>query len=259
MNLTLLKTNGSPAVTTARPAALATPRCSRSGPSRTSRTWSAATQSPEHHPLSIGNEIDYATTRSQTPCWRENYHPENPSGENLVSCAQTARHRRVRALDSTRPVTPRSPPSPCPMRGPAEVLDAAGYNYQETVTPMITANIRTASSRSENSHQLGAWRAVQTNDFIAGQVPVDRHRLLGEANEWPNRASGAGLLDLCAQKPLAGSVKALERPADGLSVRIQRQWRPPRFAGIENWNWPSNSTATRALFCQLPRGHPVAE
>jgi len=86
-----------------------------------------------------------------------------------------------------------------------ELLDAVGYNYQE---PRYAADHQKSPARliygSENSHQYAAWLAVRTNDFVAGQFLWTGIDYLGEAGEWPNRGSSAGLLDLCGfKKPLA--------------------------------------------------------
>ena len=57
---------------------------------------------------------------------------------------------------------------------------------------------------SENSQHYDAWLAVQTNDYISGQFLWTGIDYLGEAGAWPNRANGAGLLDLCGfKKPIA--------------------------------------------------------
>jgi len=160
--LRLLKTNGSPAVTTRAPSRFGYAEMFTQCPSRTSRTWSAATAiTRASSSWSIGNEIDYANDPFSDPVLGENYHPENPSAKNLVSCAQPLA-TAVRAWTPLGPSPPRSHRANVRCRGLPEVLDAAGYNYQEN---RYADDHRKYPHRiiygSENSHQLGAWRAVQ--------------------------------------------------------------------------------------------------
>jgi len=192
---------------------------------------------------SIGNEIDYANDPFSHPVLGEEYHPENPAAENLVTCAQPLVDA-VKSVDTTRPVTAAlATVTMSDAVGLPQVLDAVGYNYQEN---RYAEDHRKYPRRiiygSENSHAPGAWRAVQTNDFIAGQFLWTGIDYLGEANEWPNRASGAGLLDLCGfKKPLAWFRQSLwsDRPMVYLSVSNGGGRRG--LAGVESWNWPSNS------------------
>jgi beta-galactosidase len=56
---------------------------------------------------------------------------------------------------------------------------------------------------------------VETNDYIAGQFLWTGVDYLGEADAWPNRANGAGLLDLCGfKKPIGWFRQSLwsDRP-----------------------------------------------
>jgi len=162
----------------------------------------------------------------------------------------------VKSVDTTRPITAAlATVAMSDAVGLSEVLDAAGYNYQEA---RYAEDHRKYPHRiiygSENSHQLGAWRAVQTNDFIAGQFLWTGVDYLGEANEWPNRASGAGLLDLCGfKKPLAWFRQSLwsDRPMVYLSVSNGGGGRHG-FAGVESWNWQSNSTVNVLCFANCP-------
>ena len=205
---------------------------------------------------SIGNEIDYANDPFSHPVLGGDYRPENPRAENLVTCAQPLM-AAVKALDRTRPVTAAlATVAMSDAVGLAELLDADGYNYQES---RYADDHRKYPQRilygSENSHQYCAWLAVQTNDFIAGQFLWTGADYLGEANAWPNRASGAGLLDLCSFKKPLGLVpaKPLERQADGLSLRRRIGGGGRRgFGGVESWNWPANSTVTVQCFANCP-------
>ena len=139
--------------------------------------------------------------------------------------------------------------------GLAQLLDADGYNYQEA---RYADDHRKFPQRiiygSENSHQYSAWLAVQTNDFIAGQFLWTGADYLGEANEWPNRANGAGLLDLCGfKKPLGWFRQSLwsDRPMVYLCVANGNGGRRC-FGGVESWNWPTNSTVTVLCFANCP-------
>ena len=204
---------------------------------------------------SIGNEIDYANDPFSHPVLGDNYHPENPAAENMVTCAQPL-VAAVKSLDRTRPVTAAlATVAMSDAVGLPQHLDVVGYNYQEA---RYADDHRKFPQRiiygSENSHQYAAWLAVQTNSFISGQFLWTGIDYLGEANAWPNRASGAGLLDLCGfKKPLAWFRQSLwsDQPMVYLCVSNGNGGRRG-FAGVENWNWPSNSTATVLCFANCP-------
>jgi len=204
---------------------------------------------------SIGNEIDFANDPFSHPVLGESYHPGNPPAENLVACAKPL-IAAVKALDPTRPVTAAlATVSMSDAVGLAGLLDAAGYNYQEA---RYADDHRKYPQRiiygSENSHQYNAWLAVRDNDYIAGQFLWTGADYLGEANEWPNRASGAGLLDLCGfKKPLAWFRQSLwsDRPMVYLSVANGNGGRRG-FASAESWNWPSNSSVNILCFANCP-------
>jgi beta-galactosidase len=204
---------------------------------------------------SIGNEIDYANDPFSHPVLGENYHPENPPAEDLVACAQPL-IAAVKSLDRTRPVTAAlATVAMSDAVGLGQLLDVVGYNYQEA---RYADDHRKFPQRiiygSENSHQYAAWLAVQTNNFIAGQFLWTGIDYLGEANAWPNRASGAGLLDLCGfKKPIAWFRQSFwsDQPMVYLCVSTGSGGRRG-FAGVENWNWPSNSTATVLCFANCP-------
>ncbi len=204
---------------------------------------------------SIGNEIDYANDPFSDPALGENYRPANPPATGLLKCAAPL-VAAVKSLDRTRPVTAAlATVAMSDAVGLPELLDAAGYNYQESRYAADHATFpRRIIYGSENSQQYGAWQAVATNAFIAGQFLWTGIDYLGEANEWPNRASGAGLLDLCGfKKPLAWFRQSLwsDRPMVYLCIASGRGGRRG-FAGVENWNWPSNSTASIHCFANCP-------
>ncbi|HZL78696.1 MAG TPA: glycoside hydrolase family 2 TIM barrel-domain containing protein, partial [Candidatus Limnocylindrales bacterium] len=204
---------------------------------------------------SIGNEVDYANDPFSDPALGQDYRPENPPAKDLLKCARPL-IAAVKSLDRTRPVT--AALANIQMSDAVnlpELLDATGYNYQEA---RYAADHEKFPKRiiygSENSHQYAAWRAVETNNFISGQFLWTGIDYLGEANAWPNRASGAGLLDLCGfKKPLAWFRQSLwsDKPMVYLCVSTGGGGRRG-FAGVENWNWPSNSTATVLCFANCP-------
>ena len=154
---------------------------------------------------SIGNEVDYANDPFSDPVLGEKYHPEYPPAKDLLKCAQPL-ITAVKSMDRTRPVT--AALANIQMSDAVnlpELFDAVGYNYQEA---RYAADHEKFPNRiiygSENSHQYAAWLAVQTNDFISGQFLWTGIDYLGEAGEWPNRASDSGLLDLCGFKKPPG-------------------------------------------------------
>jgi beta-galactosidase len=204
---------------------------------------------------SIGNEIDFANDPFSHPVLGKEFRPQNPRAENLPKLAKPLINA-VKSLDTTRPVTmalatvAMSDAVKLP-----ELLGAAGYNYQES---RYAEDHKKFPQRviygSENSHQLSAWQAVLTNDFIAGQFLWTGADYLGEANEWPNRASGAGLLDLCGfKKPLAWFRQSLWSDTPMVYLCATTGFGGRRgFGGNESWNWPTNSTVTILCFANCP-------
>jgi beta-galactosidase len=204
---------------------------------------------------SIGNEIDYANDPFSHPVLGENYHPENPPAENLPKLARPL-IAAVKSLDTTRPVTAAlATVAMSDAVGLPELLDAVGYNYQEQRYAADHAKYpKRIIFGSETSHQFSAWRAVLDNDFISGQFLWTGIDYLGEAREWPNRGSSAGLLDLCGfKKPLAWFRQSLwsDKPMIYLCAAPGRNsdFGPRgRSRGEETWNWPSNSIVNVRCF-----------
>ncbi len=206
---------------------------------------------------SIGNEIDYANDPFTDPALGNEYRPGNPPAQNLVKLAGPL-IAAVKALDRNRPVTAAlATMKMSEAVGLPELLDAVGYNYQEA---RYASDHEKFPQRiiygSENSQQYSAWRAVQDNDYVAGQFLWTGIDYLGEAGEWPNRASSAGLLDLCGfKKPLAWFRQSLwsDKPMVYLCVADGNRragWRG--FRVEESWNWPSNSTVTVLCYANCP-------
>ena len=204
---------------------------------------------------SIGNEIDFANDPFSDPVLGEDYHPDNPPATDLVKCAAPL-VEAVKSLDCTRPVTAAlATVRMSNIVGLPELLDAAGYNYQENRYSADHAKFpRRIIYGSENSQRYEAWRAVETNNFICGQFLWTGIDYLGEANAWPNRANGAGLLDLCGfKKPMGWFRQSLwsDRPMVYLCANL-RDAGGRRVGGTESWNWPTNATATVLCFANCP-------
>jgi len=208
---------------------------------------------------SIGNEIDYANDPFSDPVLGTEYHPGNPPAQDLVKCARPL-IAAVKSLDRTRPVTAALANLPLSeAAGFPELLDAVGYNYQEA---RYAADHKKFPERiifgSENHHTYDAWLAVQTNDYVAGQFLWTGIDYLGEAGPWPNRGSGAGLLDLCGfKKPLAWFRQSLwsDKPMVYLCVIGGNRGFGRRgfgFGPVEQWNWPSNATVTVLCYANCP-------
>jgi beta-galactosidase len=222
---------------------------------------------------SIGNEIDYRNDPFSHPVLGNEYRPTNPPAQDLVTCARPL-IAAVKGLDSTRPVTAAlATVSMSDAVGLPELLDAVGYNYQEQ---RYASDHRKYPARfiygSENFAGWSQWLAVRDNDFVGGQFLWTGIDYLGEANRWPNRGSGAGLLDLCGfKKPGAWFRQSLwsAKPMVYLCALADR--RPAssgpggfgRFAPLESWNWPSNAEVTVRCFTTCPEvalllnGRPV--
>ena len=208
---------------------------------------------------SIGNEIDYANDPFTDPALGAEYQPGNPPAQDLVKCARPL-IVAVKSLDRTRPVTAALANLPLSeAAGFPELLDGVGYNYQEA---RYAADHRKFPRRiifgSENHQAYDAWLAVQTNDYVAGQFLWTGIDYLGEAGPWPNRGSGAGLLDLCGfKKPLAWFRQSLwsDQPMVYLCVANRGRGFGRRgfgFGPVEQWNWPSNATVTVFCYANCP-------
>ncbi|AVR45591.1 beta-galactosidase [Christiangramia fulva] len=159
---------------------------------------------------SIGNEIDYPNDPYSHPVLDEGlnpqiygkgYQPQNPPAAQLGKFANEL-VKAAKMFDTTRAVT-------AALAGVTmsnhtiypEVLDIVGYNYQEFRYDDDHKNYpKRVIYGSENGDALEAWLAVKNNDYISSQFLWTAFDFIGEAREWPNRSSGAGILDL-AGKP----------------------------------------------------------
>ncbi len=199
---------------------------------------------------SIGNEIDYPNDPFSHPILGKDYRPANPRAENLVTCAEplvAAAH----ALDRTRPVTAALASIVMSNAvGLPEKLDAVGYNYQEAAYAADHARYpQRVIFGSENSHDYGAWLAARDNAYVGGQFLWTGIDYLGEAGVWPNRASGAGLLDLCGfKKPSAWFRQSLWSDEPMVYVCVPLSADNRRSAAAEHWNWTVGTTVSVACY-----------
>src|SRR4029077_18558071 len=127
----------------------------------------------------------------------------------------------------------------------AAILDVVGYNYQES---RYAADHALFPQRvifgSENNHTYANWTIVRDNPYVAGQFLWTGIDYLGEAGVFPNRANGAGLLDLAGfKKPMAWFRQSLwsDAPMVSLAPSPAPASGAPRAAGRidEHWNWPA--------------------
>ena len=208
---------------------------------------------------SVVNEVDYPNDPFTHPVLGRSYRPENPRAENLVTHARPLVDA-IRALDRTRPVTAAlASLQMSDAVGLPALFDVVGYNYQES---------RYADDRqkyparviygSENNHQFANWMVVRDNPYVAGQFLWTGVDYLGEAGVFPNRANGAGLLDLAGfKKAMAWFRQSLW--SDAPMVYIAASLPAPPTAGAanqprrvarleEHWNWPAGSTVTISAY-----------
>src|SRR6185436_17752880 len=94
---------------------------------------------------------------------------------------------------------------------------------------------------------------VRDHPYVAGQFLWTGIDYLGEAGAFPNRANGAGLLDLCGfKKPIAWFRQSLwsEAPMVYLAGSPVTAPAAPRRPGRieEHWNWPAGSTVDVSVY-----------
>jgi beta-galactosidase len=209
---------------------------------------------------SIGNEIDYPNDPFSHPVLGREYRPENPPAQQMVELARPL-VAAVKRLDPTRPVTAAlANLAMSDAVGLPQILDVVGYNYQED---RYDQDHKQYPSRvilgSENSHSYRNWTIVRDNDYVAGQFLWTGIDYLGEAGPWPNKASRAGILDLCGfKKPGAYFRQALwdDRPMVYICASAPRAGTRRGFAGLrEHWNWAEGQTVNVVGYtnCQVVR------
>lgn len=159
---------------------------------------------------SIGNEIDYPNDPYSHPVLDEGrnpqiygrgYIPENPPVSHLSKLSKEL-VMAAKAYDTTRPITAAlAGVTMSNFTSYPSNLDIVGYNYQEfRYEEDHEAFPDRVIYGSENGDALEGWYAVTENDFISSQFLWTAFDFMGEAREWPNRSSGAGIIDL-AGKP----------------------------------------------------------
>jgi beta-galactosidase len=155
---------------------------------------------------SIGNEIDYPNdpytheilnTGNNPQIYGRGYDSTHPKAARL---GEISKHlvQVAKQYDTTRPIT--AALAGVVMSNTTSYpgnLDIVGYNYQEY---RYAEDHQQYPNRviydSENGMRLSAWNAVGNNPYVAGQFLWTGVDYLGEAGNWPNRNSQAGLLDL---------------------------------------------------------------
>ncbi|HEX8329627.1 MAG TPA: glycoside hydrolase family 2 TIM barrel-domain containing protein [Hymenobacter sp.] len=206
---------------------------------------------------SIGNEIDYPNdpyshevlnTGRNPQIYGKGYLPDHPPASEMGPIAKRL-VAVAKQADRSRPIT-------AALAGvvmsnftdyPA-ALDVVGYNYLEFRYPEDHQKYpNRVIYGSENGMARDAWAAVDTNAYVSAQYLWTGIDYLGEARRWPQRANGAGLLDMAGfpkaefylRKSLWTSapmlyLAAAEVPAAGATPdRRQR--------GTASWNWPAAS------------------
>ncbi|MCA9237487.1 MAG: DUF4982 domain-containing protein [Planctomycetales bacterium] len=230
---------------------------------------------------SIGNEIDYPTDPYVHP--ESRHDPDFDSfsldGQPSVTRLAVVAPRLIATVkrhDPTRPVTMALANVPAANGiGLANMLDVAGYNYQEQ---FYEADRREFPGRvilgSENGLGLGAWEHVRDRADISGLFYWVGFDFLGEADRWPNHGSMAGIFDRCGfVKPWCEQIRALwsERPVASLMVSAQprpraedgdgqrqRRARRGQFRGpAHHWNWateddPAGDAVKVTVFANTP-------
>ncbi|KOH44064.1 sugar-binding domain-containing protein [Sunxiuqinia dokdonensis] len=117
-------------------------------------------------------------------------------------------------------------------------LDIAGYNYTESLYDRDHAQYpERVIFGSENRHDLEAWKAVTSRDFIFGQFLWTGIDYLGESGRWPSRGFYSGLLDfggfikprgyfrqsLWSEKPMA-YLGTYPTPGRGSQSQLKDVW-----------------------------------
>lgn len=205
---------------------------------------------------SIGNEVDYPNDPFSHPVLGKNYRAGNPPASDLVACARPLVNE-VRKLDPSRPVTAAlASLDMSDAVGLPALLDVAGYNYQES---RYAGDHQRYPGRvilgSENNHQYANWTIVRDHPYVAGQFLWTGIDYLGEAGAFPNRANGAGLLDLCGfRKPAAWFRQSLWSDVPMVYLAASRAAATSgRGARVEeHWNWPKGSTLAVVCYTNCP-------
>jgi beta-galactosidase/beta-glucuronidase len=207
---------------------------------------------------SIGNEIDYPTdpyVLSETRAVEGFAQDARQPQQTRLAVVAPKLIAAVKRHDTTRPVTMAlANMVSSDATGLAQMLDVVGYNYQEQdYAKDHQAFPARVIYGSENGRGLEPWRAVADNPFIAGQFLWVGFDFLGEAGQWPNHGSQAGLFDtrgfkkaaalnrqaLWSDAPMVAAVVAAP-PSEG-EGRGRRGRLEPR------WTWPEKTGRLRVM------------
>lgn len=149
---------------------------------------------------SIGNEIDYPTdpyvleeTRAVEGFAQDDRQPK----QTRLAVVAPKLIAAIKRYDPTRPVTMAlANVVSSEATGLAQMLDVVGYNYQEEDYARDHQAFPTrVIYGSENGRGNDQWQVVATNDYVSAQFLWVGFDFLGEAGEWPNHGSQAGLFD----------------------------------------------------------------
>jgi beta-galactosidase len=221
---------------------------------------------------SIGNEIDYPndpytdpvlSTGRNPQIYGRGYDATHPAAARMGEISKLLA-AVVKKYDTTRPVT--SALAGVVMSNLTSFpdnLDVVGYNYQEFRYPDDhKAYPKRIIYGSENSMALATWNAVDSNAYISGQFLWTGIDYLGEANRFPSRASGPGLMDLAgipkteyyfrqslwSNKPMVYLTTAMPPATANANgpARPTRQGRP-------TWNYAAGNTVRVSCVTNCPQ------
>ena len=157
---------------------------------------------------SIGNEVDYpndpyshpvlaggAETGFTQPIFG-GYKKDAPDAMRLGVIAERL-VKVVKQYDQSRPTTAGlAGVAMSNQTGYPFALDITGYNYTESLYDHDHAKYpNRVLFGSENRHEIGAWKAVTSRDFVFGQFLWTGIDYLGESGRWPSRGFYSDLLD----------------------------------------------------------------
>ncbi|MBT4500153.1 MAG: glycoside hydrolase family 2 protein [Gemmatimonadetes bacterium] len=137
---------------------------------------------------------------------------ESGPGEHCLAETAARLAQAIREADTTRPVTANLViPSVSHLSGYTDTLDVIGYSYRQAVYDYVHELYpEKPTLAAENWGQWHEWRAVAERDYLAGIFLWTGINYLGESHNWPNKASGSGLLDLAGfEKPSFQMFKSL--------------------------------------------------
>lgn len=197
---------------------------------------------------SIGNEIDYPTDpyvhaeSRNDPDFAKFTRLGHPPAAQLTAIAPKL-IAAVKRFDTTRPVTMALANVPAANgTGLADMLDVAGYNYQEEqFAPDKTNFPHRAIIGSENGRAPENWLMIKHRGDIAGLFLWCGIDFLGEAGLWPNHGSMAGVFDTSGfLKPSAFQFEALWKTEPVLRLVVgttNQNNRRGRQRFAPSWTW----------------------